>query len=92
LPKYRAPGKYLFLLEVKMETKSTHEPRAKVMSATDVWNDARKIASVLKHNLLESEPMVRFQIPLSTFLNAVENLNREELLILQKHIETRLVS
>jgi hypothetical protein len=75
-----------------MVTKSTHEPRAKVMSAIDVWNDAREIASVLKHNLLESEPMVRFQIPLSTFLNAVENLNREELLVLQKHIETRLAS
>jgi hypothetical protein len=80
------------MLEVKMATKSTHEPRAKVMSATDAWNDAREIASVLKHNWLESEPMVRFQIPLSTFLNAVENLNREELLILQKHIETRLAS
>jgi hypothetical protein len=80
------------MLEVKMGTKSTHEPGAKVMSATDVWNDAREIASVLKHNLLESEPMVRFQIPLSTFLNAVENLDREELLILQKRIETRLAS
>jgi hypothetical protein len=86
-------GKYLFfMLEVKMVSKSTHEPKAKVMSATDVWDDAREIASVLRHNLLESEPMVRFQIPLSTFLNAVENLNREELLILQKHIETRLAS
>jgi len=75
-----------------MVTKSTHEPKAKVMSATDVWYDAKEIASVLKHNLLESEPMVRFQIPLSTFLNAVEKLDREELLILQKHIETRLAS
>jgi hypothetical protein len=80
------------MLEVKMATKSTHEPRAKLMSASDVWDDAREIASVLRHNLLESEPMVRFQIPLSTFLNAVENLDREELLILQKHIETRLAS
>ena len=75
-----------------MVTKSTHEPRAKDMSAKDVWDDAREIASVLRHNLLESEPTVRFQIPLSTFLNAVENLDREELLILQKHIETRLAS
>jgi hypothetical protein len=73
-----------------MVTKSTHEPGAKIMNATDVWNDAREIASVLKHNLLESEPTVRFQIPWSTFLNAVENLNREELLLLQKRIKTRL--
>jgi hypothetical protein len=56
------------------------------------YQPGREIASLLRHNLLESEPMVRFQIPLSTFLNAVENLNREELLILQKHIETRLAS
>ena len=75
-----------------MAIKSTHEPKAKVMSATDVWNDAQEIASLLKHNLQTAEPMVRFQMPLSTFLNAVENLDHEELLILQKHIETRLAS
>ena len=40
------------MLEVKMATKSTHEPRAKVMSATDVWDDAREIASVLRHKLI----------------------------------------
>jgi hypothetical protein len=80
------------MLEVKMEPKSVHEPKAKVMSASDVWNDAREIASVLKQNILKAEPMVRLQIPLSTFLSAVENLNREELLLLHKRIETRLAS
>ena len=54
-----------------MEPKSVHEPKAKVMSASDVWNDAQEIASVLKQNILKAEPMVPLQIPLSTFLSAV---------------------
>ncbi len=77
-------------MEVKMGAKSTHEPKARVMSATDVWEDAREIASLIKKNLLKAEPVVKIQIPLSTFISAVENLSREELLILSKCIEARL--
>jgi hypothetical protein len=66
------------------------EPKAKVMSATDVWEDAREIASLIKKNLMKAEPVVKIQIPLSTFISAVENLSREELLILSKRIEARL--
>jgi len=73
-----------------MGVKSTHEPKARVMSATDVWEDAREIASLIKKNLLKAEPVVKLQIPLSTFMSAVENLNREELLILSKRIEAKL--
>jgi hypothetical protein len=73
-----------------MGAKSTHEPKAKVMSANDVWEDAREIASLIKKNLLKAEPVVKIQIPLSAFISAVENLSREELLILSKRIEARL--
>ncbi len=75
-----------------MKPKSVHEPKAKVMSASDVWEDAQEITSVLKQNLLREEPMVRLQIPLSTLLSAIEKLSSEELLILYKRIEARLAS
>lgn len=54
-----------------MEPKSVHEPKAKVISASDVWKDAREIASVLKQNMLNAEPSAQLQILPSTFLSAV---------------------
>jgi hypothetical protein len=45
---------------------------------------------VLKQNLLKAEPVVRLQIPLSAFLSALDNLNRDELVILHKRVEQRL--
>jgi hypothetical protein len=74
------------------KTKSAHEPKAKVMSATEVWDDAQQIATVLRQNLLKAEPVVRLQIPLSAFLSAIDNFSRDELLILRKRIQTRLVA
>jgi len=73
-----------------MKRKSAHEPEAKVMSATEVWDDAQQIATVLRQNLLKAEPVVRLQIPLSAFLLALDNLNRDELVILHKQLEERL--
>ncbi len=73
-----------------MKRKSAHEPKAKVMSAAEVWDDAQQIAAVLRQNLLKAEPVVRLQIPLSAFLAALDNLNRDELVILHKRVEERL--
>ena len=70
-----------------MESKSVHEPEANVMSAKDVWDDAQQIAEVLKQNLLQTESVVHIDIPLSSFLSALDSLNRDELEILHKHIE-----
>ena len=73
-----------------MKCKSAHEPKTKAMSAADVWDDAQQIASVLRRNLLKAEPVVRMQIPLSAFLSALDNLDRDELVILHKQVEERL--
>ncbi len=73
-----------------MKRKSTHEPKARVMSAADVWDDAQQVTAVLKQNLMKAEPVVRLQIPLSAFLSALDNLNRDELVILHKRVEQRL--
>jgi len=72
-----------------MNCKSVHEPKARVMSAVDAWDDAQQIATVLK-NLVKAEPVVRLQIPLSVFLAALDNLDHDELVILHKRVEQRL--
>ena len=73
-----------------MKPESTHEPEADVMSAVDVWEDAQQIAQVLQQNLRKAEPVVRLQVPLSSFLTALDNLSREELMVLHKRVEERL--
>ncbi len=75
-----------------MQPKSVHEPDVQLMSAADVWNDALQLADVLRQNLLWSEPMVRLQIPFSLFLSALEEFNREELVILRRRVEERLAA
>jgi len=75
-----------------MKRKSVHEPKAKLMSAADVWDDAQQIATVLRQNLLKAEPVVRLQIPLSAFLSALDNLNQDELVILRQRVEERLAA
>lgn len=42
-----------------MKHKSAHEPKAKVMSPADVWDDARQVADVLHRNLLKVDVFVR---------------------------------
>ena len=75
-----------------MIQKSAHEPDAIVMSAADVWNDARQLADVLRQNLLKSEPMVRLQIPFSLFLATLESFDRDELTVLRQRVEERLAA
>lgn len=75
-----------------MKRKSAHEPKAKVMSAAEVWEDAQHLQSVLRRNLLKTEPQVRLQIPLSTFISALDDLKRDELSLLQKHVKERLAA
>ena len=75
-----------------MKRKSAHEPKAKLMSAVDVWDDAQQMADVLRKNLLMAEPVVRLPIPLSVFLAALDSFSREELTILHEHVEERLAA
>jgi hypothetical protein len=75
-----------------MNEQLIHTSKAKVMSASDVWDDTHEIATVLRQNLLKAEPIVRLQIPLSIFLSAVDNFSRDELLLLHQRIEERLAA
>jgi len=75
-----------------MKRKSVHEPEAKLMSTEDVWNDAHRIAKVLRRNLLKAEPAVRLQIPLSIFISALDTLKQDELKLLRRQVEERLAA
>ena len=73
-----------------MNQRSTHEPKAKVMSAAEAWDDAQQLAQCLRQNMLAAEPVVRLQIPLSAFLSALDTLSRDELVMLHKRVKERL--
>lgn len=75
-----------------MKNVSVHEPEAAVMSAAEVWEDAQTLADVLRMNLLKAEPVVKFQIPLSIFLSALDDFDRDELLLLRHRVEERLAA
>lgn len=75
-----------------MEQQSVHEPDAKLMSAAEVWEDAQQIAMILQRNKAKAEPVVRLQIPLSVFVSALEQFNRDELIVVRQRIEERLAA
>ena len=77
---------------VSMKPKSAHEPSAAVMSAKEVRKDARQLANTLRRNLLKAEPAVQLEVPLSTFLSALDSLSRDDLLILRQRVEERLAA
>jgi hypothetical protein len=75
-----------------MKRKSVHEPKARMMGAAEVWEDAQQLAQVLRQNLLQTEPTVGLRIPLSAFLSALDDLSPEELVILRKRVNERLAA
>lgn len=75
-----------------MANPTVHEPDASVMSAAEVWEDAQTVADVLRMNLLKAEPVVKFQIPLSIFLSALDEFSRDELILLRHRVEERLAA
>ena len=75
-----------------MKSKSAHEPKAKVRSAAEAWEDAQQVAQVLRRNLLRAEPTVGLRIPLSVFLSALDDLSPEELAIFCKRVDEHLAA
>ena len=75
-----------------MEPRTAHEPEAEVMSAADVWDDAQRLAEVLQNNASKTGHFVRLQVPLSAYLAALDDLSREDLVILRKRLDQKLAS
>jgi len=47
---------------------------------------------LLRENLPKTDPVVKLQIPLSVLLSALDNFNKDELVILRKRVEERLAA
>lgn len=62
------------------------------MSAREAVEDADRLEALLKRNILKAEPMVRIQIPFSSFLNALESFDRDELAILRQRVDEYLAA
>lgn len=75
-----------------MKHPSVHESEAALMSAADVWEDAQVLGEVLRKNLLKAEPVIKFPIPLSVFLSALDSFSRDELLLVHRRVEERLAA
>ncbi|MDM8552416.1 hypothetical protein QUF72_20185 [Desulfobacterales bacterium HSG2] len=73
-----------------MELKSAHEPEEKMMSASDVWDDAQRIKELLQQNVSKQESVVQLRVPLSSLLTAIDSLSQNELIVLHRHIQERL--
>ncbi len=73
-----------------MDRKTVHESEAELMSAADLWDGAQRLADVLQRNAAKGDPVVRLEVPLSAYLAALNELNRDELVILRQQIEQRL--
>jgi len=68
---------------MKIKHQSVHEQDAELMSAEDVWVDARQLAEVLRQNAVHAESVVRLPIPFSVLLSALDELTHDELALLQ---------
>lgn len=71
-------------------TRSAHEPRAKVMPAREVWEDAQRLGRLLLANAQRTEPQVQIQIPLSSLLAALDGLSQDELMLVRRRLDERL--
>ena len=74
-----------------MNSKSPHEPEAEAMDAQDVWEDARRLAGLLQRNRSQTDVVVQLPIPFSLFLAALDGLDQNELVILRKRIDEKLL-
>lgn len=73
-----------------MIEKTIHEPDAPLMSAEDAIADAERVKEALRKKALTTEPSVELKIPLDVFLDALDQFERSELLLVKQRLEGRL--
>ncbi len=75
-----------------MKRKSAHETSAKLMSAADTIADANRLNELFREQALRSAPAVELRIPLSSFLAALDQFPRKDLLEVKQKLEERLMA
>lgn len=69
-----------------------HEPEAQLLSAQDAIQDAERLQALLSHNQEQAERNVQLQVPFTAILQAIDQLEPNELRILAQRLENRLSS
>ncbi len=75
-----------------MKRKSVHEPAAKLMSAADTIADANRLKELFREQALRSAPAIEMRIPLASFLAALDQFPRKDLLEVKQKLEERLMA
>jgi hypothetical protein len=60
------------------------------MSAEEVWDDAQRLAELLRRNLAKANPQSPSRVSLAAVLSALEDLSLDELEILHRQVGQRL--
>ena len=69
-----------------MKRKFVHEPSAKLMSAADSIADANRLKELFTERALRSAPAVEVRIPLASFLAALDQFPRKDLLEVKQNL------
>jgi len=72
------------------EPKSIHEPRAQLLSAQDAIRDAERLQALLLRNRQRAEREVQLRVPFTVIIEAVDQLEADELRLLAQRLEERL--
>ena len=70
--------------------KSIHEPGAQLLSAQDAIQDAEWLQALLLRNRQQAEREVQLRVPFTVIIEAVDQLEADELRLLAQRLEERL--
>jgi hypothetical protein len=73
-----------------VEQKSIHEPGAQLLSAQDAIRDAERLQALLLRNRQQAEREVQLRVPFTVIIEAVDQLEADELRLLAQRLEERL--
>lgn len=72
------------------EPKSIDEPKAQLLSAQDAIQDAERLQALLLRNRQRAEREVQLRVPFAVIIEAVDQLEADELRLLAQRLEERL--
>jgi predicted RNase H-like HicB family nuclease len=75
---------------IMSKQKSIHEPGAQLLSAQDAIQDAERLQALLLRNRQRAEREVQLRVPFTVIIEAVDQLEADELRLLAQRLEERL--
>ena len=73
-----------------VKQKSIYEPGAQLLSAQDAIQDAERLQGLLLRNRQRAEREVQLRVPFTVIIEAVDQLEADELRLLAQRLEERL--